>query len=552
MGRPKLKKGNIKYPSARVHHMTLWLYDKAGNVINPENRIKEVIEKHSGGYITYAYILHDEDRYSAEDEYERAEKNKKCFKDRYSILAEVANLPEDENSETGFAENAELRSKAQAFADEVFSPIVAGEKKPPHWHVVFTFAANRKIDEIARWFGIDPNWNEAKIGRSAAQNAWMYLVHANDGTKYPYKAEDVCASFDYVSDLEAMLEKNKRHEKYAAADAFEINDVLTEVGEYGMSIDEAKRRIGSAIYYRNEHLFLRARKDYVLNHAPMPLFREVFYVESEGIDEDHGKGGLGKSVCAKALARYLAREFGGDPHADINDLQKYVYIGGDAKVFFQDYDGQPVLFVDEMTGTDFKRAMKGVNGVKALLSPFPERKAYDKKHGAVVCTSKYIVINGIQSLKKFINELAAKANVDGLVQESEEAVEEQFWRRIWATIKIVNASEIQFWANRGLFENTKDREILQLIGRTRANLREIASRTTGPALTYIEERYLEPLIIEVEKSQTAHSIEEKISDISALPEDLLIMGESIPDEVQETFFEELTDEDAAKLPAEWQ
>lgn len=550
MGRRKIKNGNVKYPSARVHHMTLWVYDREGNLITPESKIKEVLSKHTGGFLTYAYILHDADQYSAEDVYEREEKNRVCSNNRYSVLADVADLASDPSSPTGFVEDEGLRSKAQAYADEIFPKITEGDIKPHHWHLVFTFGVNRKIDEIARWFGIDPNWNEAKIGRSAAPNAWMYLVHANDKNKHPYVAEDVRSSFDYVSDLQEMLDKNRRHEQYASADAFEINDILTEVGERGMTINEVKQRIGSAVYYRNQTLFEKARKDYVLNHAPMPLFREVFYVESEGIDEDHGRGGLGKSVCAKALARSLAKEFGADTTKDVNDLQSYIYIAGDAKVFLQEYDGQPILMIDEISGVDMKRALKGVNGVKSLLAPFPERKAYDKKHGSVVCTSKYIVINGIQSLRKFIRELAGEAVVDGVKQESELSVEEQFWRRIWAQIKIINSSELEFWANRGLFENAGDRTLLEMIGRVRVNFKELASRTTGEAQCYLEGKILEPVLLEVEKSQTAHAVEEKISDINALPEDLLVMGEVIDTEavVQDSFFEELSDEEAEALP----
>ena len=525
MARKRVRSGTW-YPSARVHHLTMFVYDKQGNLATPESRIIECLQKHAGGYASYAYALHDKDVYDAQTKFEYEEKNKKTYIERYKLLAIAAGVAEDETTETGYMHSAAIDAHAHAYADDQFPQIEAGQLKPPHWHLILTFTHNRYVDEVARWFDLEPNWNESKTGRGAAESAWTYLVHGHHPNKYQYDPGDVRASFDYKVDLEQRIEKEIRHERYAI-DAYDLNDILEEVSIKGLSLREAQERVTIAVYLRNKTLFENARKEYVLRYAPMPLFREVFYVESEGIDADHGKGGLGKTVCSKAFAKQLAREFGADISKHISDLQEYIYTAGDAKVFLQEYDAQPILLIDEINGADFKRALKGVNGVKSLLDPFPERKSMDKKHGSVVCTAKYIIINGIQSFEAFKRDLASEMFIDGIMQQSEMPVKEQFDRRFWGNIRIINSSEIEFWANRGLFENTPEKGIMEMISRVRANFHQIALATTGEARARIEGQVLQPMLVEVEKSQTAHAVREKISNPDELPEELLRMGEVI-------------------------
>lgn len=524
-GRKRVRTGTW-YPSARVHHLTAFMLDKQGNLVMPETKVAECLEKHEGGYASYAYILHDKDTYDAQTKYEYQEKNKKTYIERYKLMAVAAGLAEDESSETGYMFSENIDAAAREYANAQFPEIEVGQLKPAHWHIVLTFSVNRRVDEIARWFDLEPNWNEAKTGKGAAENAWTYLVHARDKKKYQYDPSEVCASFDYVVDLEQRIEKEERHERYAI-DAYDLNDVLEEISVNGLSLREAQKQVTIAVYLRNKTLFENARKEYVLNYAPMPLFREVFYVESKGIDEDHGKGGLGKSVCSKAFAKQLAREFGADISKHISDLREYIYVAGDAKVFLQEYDAQPILLVDEINGADFKRALKGVNGVKSLLDPFPERKSVDKKHGAVVCTAKYIIINGIQSFEAFKKDLAGAMMIDGIMQQSEEAVKEQFDRRFWGNIRIIDSTEIEFWANRGLFENTPEKGIMEMIARVRANFHQIALSATGGAQAQIEGQVLTPMLEQVERSQETHAQVKKISDPKDLPEELLRMGEVI-------------------------
>lgn len=530
MGRKK--KFKIKYPRARVHHLSIFQYDKNGDLFITAEKIKECIEAHAGGYETYSFILHDSDVYNGDDCCEYAEKNKIVFIQRLQVLSDAKGLPKDETTESGFVYDEELEEKAHEYADSIFPPILPGTPKKPHFHVVLTFTQARALDEVARWFkgrnniALDPNWNEAKNGHGAAENAWLYLVHARDKKKFQYNKEDVVASFDYIEELEKNIKKHEDHEKYNISKG-DFNDVVALV-MHGMSKKEAMAMVSDAEYMKNESVFERARKWYILNEAPMPFHREVFYVDSEGIDDDHGKGGLGKSACAKAFAKQLAAEFGADMSKNINDLQEYVFIAGDKDVFLQDYDGQPVLLVDEINGVDFKVACRGVNGVKALLAPFPERKSFNKKHGSVICTAKYIVINGIESFEKFKTSLAQSATIGGVKQESEESVKEQFDRRFWGNIHIVNASEVEFWINRGLFDKVpQEKQLMEMIARRNVSFSAIASSTVGEAQAYLEEKALRPLLDEVDKANINHASDNKVSNIDSIPPELLCMGEIV-------------------------
>ena len=529
MGRKRIYK--ILYPSARVHHLSLWMNDKDGTVIYTEDKIRECINNHEGAWSEAAWILHDEDEYDAEDVFQHAEKNRKTYIDRLQVLSDAKGLAKDETTESGFVRDEELEKRAQEYADEQFPPIEKGQKKPPHWHIILTFAVNRNAGEVARWFGAEPNRNEVKTGKGAAEAAFLYLVHARHPKKHQYESSLVGASFDYENELKAMLEKQERHEKYHI-DSDTLNDVLEAVGE-GLSIKEAQMRVSRAVYYRNKRLFEEARKDYIQNRAPMPLWREVFYVESEGIDEDFGRGGLGKTACCYAFAKHLAKEFGANPAygAQSPEMVDYIYTCGDTKVFMQNYMGQPVVVIDEISGNDMKRAMKGVNGVKALLAPFPERKSVDKKHGDVLVVAKYIVINGIQSFEKFIHELAEGMEIEGVRQESEEAQIEQFNRRIWGKIKIIDATKLEFWVNRGLFDNTPEQQLLTRIATVRAGFQMLKSQTSGEAQAEIEGRILRPLLAEVAHSQEVHSPSEKITEVEHLTDELLQMGEMLQDDV---------------------
>ena len=100
----------------------------------------------------YAYILHDKDPYTEEDE----KKN---------------------------------------------SAHKAGALKPAHWHICLQFRDTQDTKYIAKWFGIE----EQYVGKSKSgkfEDMALYLIHKKASGKYQYSAQDVVASFDYNSFIE--------------------------------------------------------------------------------------------------------------------------------------------------------------------------------------------------------------------------------------------------------------------------------------------------------------------------------------------------------------
>ena len=102
----------------------------------------------------YAYILHDKDTYTAEDE---------------------KKVPTHK----------------------------AGTLKSPHWHIVLQFydGQQQQIKYIAKWFGQEERWVQ-KIKSRNIEDAFTYLIHQNAPKKFQYDPSEVKANFDYVTFIE--------------------------------------------------------------------------------------------------------------------------------------------------------------------------------------------------------------------------------------------------------------------------------------------------------------------------------------------------------------
>lgn len=71
-----------------------------------------------------------------------------------------------------------------------------GMLKPPHWHICLQFKDSQDTKYIAKWFGIEEQYvSKAKSGRY--EDMLLYLVHKNTSEKYQYNAEEVVSNFDY-------------------------------------------------------------------------------------------------------------------------------------------------------------------------------------------------------------------------------------------------------------------------------------------------------------------------------------------------------------------
>ena len=86
------KRLKIGYLRARVMHAVIFMAGTDGTLKMTKEQLESILKKHNGGYTSYAFILHDKDKYSAQSVYENQELNKKTYKERYQILADAKGL----------------------------------------------------------------------------------------------------------------------------------------------------------------------------------------------------------------------------------------------------------------------------------------------------------------------------------------------------------------------------------------------------------------------------------------------------------------------------
>ena len=81
----------------------------------------------------------------------------------------------------------------------------AGTLKEPHWHILLVFfdGQQQQIKYIAKWFGQPANTVE-KVKSPRVEDAFAYLIHQNAPTKHQYDVTEVKANFDY----EAFIAQN--------------------------------------------------------------------------------------------------------------------------------------------------------------------------------------------------------------------------------------------------------------------------------------------------------------------------------------------------------
>ncbi len=178
--------------------------DKDETIINIEELPKNLADK-ANCIKEYAYIIHNKDIYTTEDE----------------------------------AKNPEHK---------------AGTLKPEHIHLIIRFKRNQpqQFTSIAKWFDIPQNFVSNIHGKFT--DAILYLTHANAPDKYQYNADEIVSNFN----VETIIE----HEKNKSVLDEVLQKILSgEIREYNKTLEidnlmlvyEA-RKINEAFKIRSEYL----------------------------------------------------------------------------------------------------------------------------------------------------------------------------------------------------------------------------------------------------------------------------------------------------------
>lgn len=387
-----------------------------GEVLITEEQIKSLFERRT--IKSLAYILHDEEDFNEEDEENDLNRCKK----------EYEKLSEEEKKETSLEEYVKKNHWKKA-----------GDKKPPHFHVVFRTDRNTDLETVADWLGIPVQYVDGARYRKGERDGQLtfvdllrYLTHESEKEqakgKHRYSDENVIANFDWRKMIE---EADVRAEKYGniSPKKFYRDKVLNE----GMTIAEVKADNLEA--YNEDWVFLKkCRNEYLSNTAPMPDFRINIYLD--------GAGGIGKNTASKAIA-----------HALFPDMEKSYFEVGGENTSFEGYDGEPVIIWNDFRSADMVQRF-GRGELFDILDPHPTDARHNIKYGSVRLTNPINIINGIEPYDKFMDGLSGEyADKRGFIHKCED--KSQVNRRI-PIILCLRESDYDLLFNKGVFNGTRE------------------------------------------------------------------------------------------------
>ena len=171
-----------------------------------------------------------------------------------------------------------------------------GDAIPIHWHVVLRTDVAIEIDTISRWIGVPSQYIDAPKGHGAFLDCVQYLTHEDEKQqkkgKHLYLDEEVKASFDFRQELTTRAEKKIRYGK----DLNDKEQMMYDVIYLGKTLSECRKE-NPILYMKNCKTLEDMRHRYLVDIAEMPPFRINFYID--------GLGGIGKNTASKILAKVL-------------------------------------------------------------------------------------------------------------------------------------------------------------------------------------------------------------------------------------------------------
>ena len=384
-------------------------HPETGEVLLTEEKIKDAVAHRT--VTRWAYICHDEDVYSALDEEHNPNHRK-------------------------------------------------GDKKPRHWHVVLEFKNNAvEIGVVARWLGIPENFVNVAKGQGAFLDCVQYLTHEDDKQqglgKRLYDDSRVRANFDFREELDRRAERKARYGK----DLNEKERIRNEVLLHGMTLRQVIRQF--PLQYQDDFVHLeKCRLRYISNIADMPEVRINYYIE--------GRGGIGKGLISKAIARALF-----DRDGTMADDDLYFEVGSD-RASFEGYDGQPVIIWNDCRAYTLLQKLGGRENVFNVFDLFPPNIKQNIKYGSVRLNNMVNIVNSVQPYTEFLDGLAGEyKDKDGTVQKAED--KGQSYRR-FPFFLLLHEEDYDLGMNKGVFDGTREYEQYMIYRGLRGNMQRIAER----------------------------------------------------------------------------
>lgn len=384
-------------------------------------------------------------------------------------------------------------------ADEAKDPDhKAGTPKEDHWHIVIETKNNStEVHTIAKWFGIPENFIDCPKGHNQFLDCVQYLTHEDEKQqalgKHRYNDNEVIANFDFREALNKMAERKLKYHKVLNDKEAMFHDVLIDGKTLIQCVEE-----NPLVYAENESKLKRLRLDYIQRQNP-PQTRINYYIS--------GRGGLGKGLCSRALARSL--------FPDIKqDDELYFEVGANGSTF-EGYDGQPVIIWNDCRAIDLLTILNGRGNVFNVLDTHPTKARQNVKYSSVNLINTVNIINSVDDYLTFLNGLAGEYKTkNGELMKAED--KGQSYRRVPFIINL-HEDDFDLLINKGFVEHNANfqeyEEYLNIVG----NFQKVRT-----ALKNNEEmaKQIESKILELPKQKYDEVLADENSDIE-ITEDVL-------------------------------
>lgn len=360
-------------------------YDGYGDLLT-EERIKEALAPK--GMTEWAYILHDRDAYTPKD-----------FRSNYKPPKGAA----------------------------------VGDKKPAHWHIVIFCKSRKSIAEVAKAFGVQPQYVEGKPP-SAFLPLCKYLTHEDpaQADKETYDRSEV------ITNVARLWEKVDEHEEKRAKRQVDEKDVFKKVSDGELTLADVREEYPDIYVKKGNLSHMRIlRNDYISRLVP-PSKVMNFYI--------CGDGGKGKDAAAVAIAKALAALFG----------WRIFKVGAD-NVTFENYDGEEIIIWEDKRAASFIHACGGRGDAFRVLGPYrkdTDHMVMNVKNSKVTLVNHVNIITAVTPYREFISGLAGTYKDRYNVEQKAED-EGQAYRRIQIVIEVERGS-YTIHVNKGFALGTGD------------------------------------------------------------------------------------------------
>lgn len=363
-----------------------------------------------------------------------------------------------------------------------------GKARPAHIHINLELKVQTPIKSIANWFSIPMRYIQKKKGAGVFLELTEYLTHEADNQqdlgKHLYSDDEVHVSDSYAHWREKVDEKRLSKDKYGK----ELN--LTDY--YQMQVLEGKMTVNDILQSEDRDVLLalgtgganwidklyKTRATYLKKQNP-PETRINYYLT--------GKGGSGKGLLSKALARSL--------YPNLNDDRDIFYHVGQHGNLFDSYDGQPVIIWDDFRGEHLIKALGSRGDVFNVFESHPTMQRVNKKFGETALVNTVNIVNSVQEPSEFVHDIVGEQRFkDGRIKVKGEDPN-QVYRRFPVFI-FIDSEYYDMYISEGFLDDNKDYDAYVREQRMRQNLRNAISMTGPRNEVYLaeENRTVRPIV----------------------------------------------------------